>query len=706
MSREQIVETLLTGNTVLVTQKWIRAAFPQDHVLLASQRTEADSTGRRVVLDSKQRLEQLVETYAFDRIVYFSEYLTPHSEQEGELERLRRLLQANRERPVQFLYLAGPESALTPPTGKTVLAQSAEHLCQHYARNSSIQLRILRLPYLYALDVPQVGGGLAGLFRQVRQGRLHFDEPAEQPVFALCMEDLAGLLARLFDSWPPVPETLTIPVPSLCLHEDLGAALARVCPGLKITYGTDQLRQYPAGDEILRRQYGWFAKYSLREDLLVLWDSWQKVCPPPEEQGRKLWTAQGRRCRVLLELLAAWAVTEGLVQLTGTQAQFRMVDFRLLFVVLAGTLYGLNPGVLAAVLAGASLVWGYVRQGTAPVLLFYEPSYWLSFLVYFVAGAVCGYVQRRSADTVHFAREETSQLRQQLEFVRQLYQDTLAEKRALTKQLLGRRDSFGKIYTVVRQLDAAQPQLLYRNAVQAMTDVLQNRNIALYRPTEQGRFARLVAADPACGHREQQLPPQVLRQLWPVLDQGNLWVNRELRPGLPMYAAAARHRDEPVLLLLLWDAGEKQLTLYEQNLFQILSGLVETALCRALAYDAAIRREQVLPGTRLLNPAAFTRRLAASCALQQAGMSSHLLLRVRSGGWNTSDLWERLRAVCREGDALGQAADHSLCILLEQADDAALPGITRRLAAQGIAVQAVSGEEQRHLAGAQQEERI
>lgn len=706
MNREQIVEILLTGNTVLVTQEWIRAAFPQDHVLLASRQTGADGTGRRVGLDSKQRLEQLVETYAFDRIVYFSEYLTPHSEQEGELDRLRRLLQANRERPVQFLYLAGPEGALTPPTGKTVLAQSAEQLCQHYARNSSIQLRILRLPYLYALDAPQAGGGLAGLFRQVQQGNLQFDEPEEQPVFALCMEDLAALLVRLFDSWPPEPEILTVPVPSPCLHRELGEKLAQLRPKLKITYGTDQLRQYPAGDEILRSRYGWFAKYSLREDLPALWESWQKVCPPPEKQTRKRWMAQGQTYRVGLELLAAWGITEGLVRLTGTQAQFRMVDFRLLFVVLAGTLYGLNPGVLAAALAGVSLVWGYVRQGVAPVLLFYEPSYWLSFLVYFVAGAVCGYVQRRSADTVRFAREETGQLRQQLEFVRQLYRDTLTEKRALTKQLLSRRDSFGKIYRVVRQLDAAQPQLLYRNAVQAMADVLQNRSVALYRPTGEGRFARLVAADSACAHRERQLSPQVLRQLWPVLEQGNLWVNRELHAGLPMYAAAARYRGEPALLIFLWDAGENQLTLYEQNLFQILSGLVETALVRALAYDAATRREQVLPGTHLLTPPAFTRRLAASCALRRAGMANHLLLRVRSGGWNASDLWERLRTVCREGDAIGQAADHSLCILLEQAEEAALPDITRRLAARGIAVQAVPEEEQARLAGAQQEERI
>lgn len=52
---------------------------------------------RAITLDSKERIGQLVDSYEFDRIVYFSEYLTPHSEQEGELDRLRRVLQANRD---------------------------------------------------------------------------------------------------------------------------------------------------------------------------------------------------------------------------------------------------------------------------------------------------------------------------------------------------------------------------------------------------------------------------------------------------------------------------------------------------------------------------------------------------------------------------------------------------------------------------------
>ncbi len=88
-----------------------------------------------------------------------------------------------------------------------------------------------------------------------------------------------------------------------------------------------------------------------------------------------------------------------------------MVDFRLAFIVLIADVYGLNAGVAAAFLASLSLAAGYWAEGASPLLLFYEPSNWLAFLVYFVVGAVCGYVQLRSAEDLRFAEEEQKLLK-------------------------------------------------------------------------------------------------------------------------------------------------------------------------------------------------------------------------------------------------------------------------------------------------------
>lgn len=148
------MEILLTGFTAFLTQEWIETAFPDDHVLTTRAKGEAppDTRLKTVTLEGRQLLDQIAETYQFDRVVYFSEYLLPHGNQEGELDRLRRVLQSCREREVELLYLSGPEAAFVPSSGKTLLANAAEELCFHYARTSKLQVKVFRLPYLYAVS--------------------------------------------------------------------------------------------------------------------------------------------------------------------------------------------------------------------------------------------------------------------------------------------------------------------------------------------------------------------------------------------------------------------------------------------------------------------------------------------------------------------------------------------------------------------------
>ena len=491
------MEILLTGFTAFLTQEWIETAFPDDHVLTTRAKGEAlpDTRIKTVTLEGRQSLDQLAETYQFDRVVYFSEYLLPHGNQEGELDRLRRVLQSCREREVELLYLSGPEAAFAPSSGKTLLANAAEELCFHYARTSKLQVKVFRLPYLYAVSASGADR-FARLFEQMPAGTVQMEEQAAQPLLALCAEELADLVARVFDTWTPEPERFTLPDVFGNTQGQLGEVLQKLQPGLKVLYGTDTIQTYPAADNAVRRRYGWFQRYSILDDLPAIYNAWCARKTEKKSFIRKM-VDKIRQSPLLLrlaEIAAAWLATELLVRITGTDAQFRMIDFRLMFVVLIGTVYGLNAGVLSAVLASVSLAAGYLRQGTTLMLLFYAPANWLAFIVYFVVGASCGYVQLRNTETARFVQEENKLLCKRLEFTRKLYQDTLEDKQMFRRQILGRRDSFGKIYAVTQQLDMLQPQEIYRKTVQIMEDVLENHSLTIYRMEKNHGFARLTAA--------------------------------------------------------------------------------------------------------------------------------------------------------------------------------------------------------------------
>lgn len=269
------MEILLTGFTAFLTQEWIETAFPNDHVLTTCAKGEAlsDTQIKTVTLESRQLLDQLAETYQFDRVVYFSEYLLPHGDQEGELDRLRRVLQSCREREVELLYLSGPEAAFAPSSGKTLLADAAEELCFHYARTSKLQVKVFRMPYLYAVSASGANQ-FARLFEQMPAGTVQMDEQAAQPLLALCAEELADLVARVFDTWTPEPERFTLPDVFGNTQGQLGEVLQKLQPGLKVLYGTDTIQTYPAADNAVRRRYGWFQRYSILDDLPAIYNAW------------------------------------------------------------------------------------------------------------------------------------------------------------------------------------------------------------------------------------------------------------------------------------------------------------------------------------------------------------------------------------------------------------------------------------------------
>ena len=60
------------------------------------------------------------------------------------------------------------------------------------------------------------------------------------------------------------------------------------------------------------------------------------------------------------------------------------------------------------------------------------------------------------------------------------------------KQILGFKDSFGRIFDAVQRLDNILPQSIFMEALLTMEDILENRSIAIYSVDQYERFGRLV----------------------------------------------------------------------------------------------------------------------------------------------------------------------------------------------------------------------
>ena len=693
------MEVLVVGNTAYVDDDFCAKAFPEDHVkVVAAKETRRDKSSPHA--SWKEMLQHLDQAYEFDRVVYLSHYLTPHTDTVGDIELLRSVFRACMGRRVQLLFVAGPAGAedatdAAGQTGKGIIARAANDLCRYYAKRGSVQAKILRVPFLYTASAALKDPFLATLFDACSTGSVALQGAEDSAFPLLCAEELAVLVRRIFDSWDASFETLDVADSFHHTAREVGEALKGLFPGLAVAYG-DSAGYALSASDVVRVRYGWFQRYDLLRDLSTIQARWagsqtKKVNPLRAAIDRIQVHTLLVKC---LETVLAFVLFECLTRLFAQSSQLNVLDYRLLYVVLIGTLYGLDFGLVAALLASVGLavdyfvLYGYTFEG-----LFYEPSNWLPFIAYFVVGAVCGYVQLRNSEAIRVERDQNELVRNRNTFLTQLYHDAIEDKRTYKHQIVGRQDSFGKIFAVTQELDVLNPRDIYRKCCELMGEILENDSVAIYHVSG-GAFARLVAASPVIA--EDATRSFSLEQLAPLLGGGgrsNLWVNRELTPGLPMFGYSIERDGAPAVLISVRRAAQNQMTLYYQNLFRILCGLVESALGRAFDYEAVAQDKRCVDGTCVLKQAAFGQELAAEQALADSKMGSFLLLRVVPGMEPVGELVGAIGSAIRENDAAGLVDGDVLYLLMRQAKACDLPIIRERLSAKQIAVEPVDGED-------------
>jgi len=114
------MEVLVVGNTAYVDDDFCAKAFPEDHVqVVAAQDTRRDESSPHA--SWKELLQHLDQAYEFERVVYLSNYLTPHTDSVGDIELLRTVETLERHLPACRLRSAEWQTATRPRTRRTQL---------------------------------------------------------------------------------------------------------------------------------------------------------------------------------------------------------------------------------------------------------------------------------------------------------------------------------------------------------------------------------------------------------------------------------------------------------------------------------------------------------------------------------------------------------------------------------------------------------
>lgn len=694
------MRTLLVGNTGYITNKFVEEAFPESLVMVMGDTSIRKNRKKnlfvRPFVKNEKELKDIFSTYDFEQIIYFSNYLSFHGETYGEAEMLRKILQLCRgKRNMRIVYLTGPERLYDVPTGKTLLVSEIENLSREYAKLYKTTVKIIRSPYLYSEQYEK--DFLNTVFREISaEQKITFQEDESQRMFFLSMQDLAELMYKIFDNWDEDEEILNIADGFDHCFKDLGDKLTELCPHLKVSYARHSIMENMLKDDkIIRYKYGWFPKISILEELPELYEHYQERNNIKEGRldSLKHIISKHKAAVRVAEFAAFFILFELLNGIAGNQAQFKMIDLRLIFVVLFGSTYGINYGIAAAAAESLSLIRAFEAEGSSWYVLFYEPSNWIPFIFYFAVGAICGYIRMKNKDNVQFIKEENNLLQEKFLFTREMYQEAIEDKNLYKKQILGSKDSFGKIFDITRKLDVIQPQELYIETIRVLEDVLENKTFGLYTLNRENGYGRLETASAQVqGNYPNSIKLSEYSAAMEELENGNVWANREFLEKYPMYMAGVRKNGELVMLICIQQVSREQMSLYFLNLFKILSGLVETSLLRALEYQKAVEYRQYVKGTHILKTEYFEERLKVQHDMREQKLASYVLLKVEYSEMSLKEADEILRSKVRENDVWGISESKELYLMLVQTDKEALPNILARLKQAGLVCRQIDEE--------------
>lgn len=689
-------DILLTGNIFMVTNTLLEKLGDYGKIILCGKIPVAQYNSKKVTTysyrEDDNEFRGIFKSYNLDTVVYFSQVLDGQKRLYDEVEMLENVLYSSVISDVKnLIYVTTNDYADKNITTRTRLLKACEDICQEFAEKSDMNITLLRVPHLFSLE--ETEAYVSKTIRKLKTDSvIEISGSKNQVTDFLCDDDLGELLARIID------------------EPQKGYVEANVGGGNSMTMGKFAYMLYKTNetatikyfefkeaipqaldDGKMRELYGWFAINRLEELLPEIIEILHKNTK--QETKKKKVSARREKIQniiiITVEMIFLFFISEFLTDWTAEHYRMDYVDFRLLFVVIMGTIHGIGAGIIASVLA----CLGYFAQDlmyTNFQIVFFNIENWLPFAAYFLSGTIVGHVSDKNKENIRFLKEQQEILENKYIFLNELYGKTLENKEDYSRQIVGYEDSFGRIYQVVRNLNSTVTDRIFYESVTAMEEILEASSVAIYSIGLNSPFARLNVCSSECsGSLAKTVNLESMPEIWSMLQDNQSWYNAEGKRDYPIYVAPINRQGVLIGMIVLWDVSAEQMKMDYYNRFNIMCGLVQDALVRAIEFNEREESKRMVPGTRFLKAEYFEEIVEMKKQLDKDGMYEYVLMQILTDGMTEGALGEFVAGGIRNTDILGKRADGGHYLLLNQASEESIRIVTKRLEPYGISLKRV-----------------
>ncbi len=551
------------------------------------------------------------------------------------------------------------EDAQPEPSSKSgQILLNNENLCRFYAKNHTLSISIIRVPYIYGPCEKN-----SFLYKLIKAAKLQENIEVKTRELSHCsflhIEDFFIFLRSLQED-EKRPDLQVFNLYSEDINFSFLAQLLNIYfPEVIFSFIADTSTE-PSKQKIevkaAKEFYNWNPQHQLIKDLpsLLQIDTVKPVRRKLLVEKMKAFTVSYRPLLVWGEVILGAFLMHMLTIWTNTIIEFKYIDYRLLYVVIIGSTHGLLFGVLAALLAAVSGMISWYHIGLDWALLIYNVGNWIPFALFFLAGSVTGYVHDKKENEISFEKNQTELIHEKYEFLYNLYDEISSIKDRLRDQLVGYRDSFGRFFKIANDLNELDEDNIFFKALVVLEDVMKNNQIAIYSIESTGNYGRLEVKSTGL---ERQIPRSMklsdFSEALGVLKKGHVFQNTDLFPNYPAYIAPISNQGQLMGLVIIWEADFEQFTLYYLNLFKVITGLIQSSLVRAATFKNAQIEKLYLPSTQIMKPDPFKQSLEIKKKMRRNKILDFQIIGIEKGEKSWKVLYEQLSKGIRGDDIVG-----------------------------------------------------
>ncbi len=433
----------------------------------------------------------------------------------------------------------------------------------------------------------------------------------------------------------------------------------------------------------IKKTYMWYRSYT-RENIIG-------ILAPKKIKEKKKNNNLFKKLVPYIENLLTFLIVYFLSRYSKGFGLQDIVDFKLVYIIIFGILYGLKQSSIAAFFSCILFIWEIRETGHDIISLVYNVNTLLHFSLYIFVGAVLGYSMDSKKYQVEDREEQIKEIKEKFDFLYDMYNEGKIVRKELQDQITNAEDSFGKIYSITSALDTLEPGKVFDGTVGVIEEVMKSKDVYIFSVSKDQNYLRLISRSKGSSiNVDKSIRVSDIPEIENLIRNKSIFVNRDLKKSLPMMMSPIIVGDKVLAIIAVYTLEFETMSLYKQNLLQVVSNLVTSALARAYRYEQAIYDEKYIKGTCVLKSGYFRQLLQSKIESKQKNNTHFILLKIRDADeWEKKGIAYQIEKGIRESDHLGIDENNELLMLLSNTSAEEAQYVIRRLNDMGISVEMV-----------------